>query len=108
RDPGPCARNPSSTPALRNYILAASTVPCLSVHSLADAVSVQPLPLHSFFDLQELSAPEQEPCPRHSLMPAHFTTSAFFLPALPLAIAAPERNIEATALAMTAFFTFIV
>src|SRR5205814_7804106 len=76
------------------YIFAVRALPPLSVHSLAETVSVQPLPLHSFFDLQALSAPEQEPWPLHSLMPAHFTTSVVFLPALPLAIAAPERNIE--------------
>ena len=61
------------------YIFAVRALPPLSVHSLAEAVSVQPLPLHSFFDLQELSAPEQEPWPLHSLMPAHFTTSVVFL-----------------------------
>jgi hypothetical protein len=40
-------------------------------------------------------------------MPAHLTTDDAFLVAFPLASTAPERNIEATALASTAFFTFI-
>src|SRR5713226_2375518 len=101
----PCPRSRRANPIV---YFAARTLPPLSAQSFSVLVSSQPLPLHSFFDLQELSAPEQEPWPLHSLMPAHFTTEAVFLPALPLAIAAPERNIEATALAMTAFFTFIV
>src|SRR5207302_4568124 len=61
--------------------------------------------------LQELSAPAQEPWPLQELMPAHFTTEAVVLSLLPLvspARAAAARNIEATAEAIIAFFTFIV
>src|SRR5438105_8482307 len=103
----PCPRSRRAK-AIYIFEFEARTLPPLSVQAFSDLASSQPLPLQSFFDLHELSAPEQEPWPLHSLMPAHFTTSVVFLCDLPLAMAAPERNIDATALAMNVFFTFIL
>src|SRR5713226_4377659 len=97
----PCPRSRRANPIV---YFAARTLPPLSAQSFSVLVSSQPLPLHSFFDLQELSAPEQEPWPLHSLMPAHFTTSAVFLADFALATAAPDMNMLATALAISAFF----
>src|SRR5437879_3637433 len=98
----PCPRSRRAKAISYIFFASARTLPCLASQFLAE-VSVQPLPLQSFFDLQELSAPEQEPCLLHSLMPAHFTSAAFLVD-LALATAAPDMNRLATALAINAFF----
>src|ERR1700693_5876200 len=108
----PCPRslraNAIPLPLFGRSYFEARTLPPLSVHSLAVFVSSKPWPLQLFWALQALSAPAHAPCPLHSLTPAHFTTLLAAFAGFALAIAAEARNIEATAEAIAAFFTFIV
>src|SRR5512133_2888555 len=80
------------------------TLPPLSVHSFAEAVSIQPLPLQAFCPAQPFVAPAQAPWPLQALMPAHWTgpfgASLVFSPAC----APPAANMEQTAAATKAPF----
>ena len=81
----------------------ASTVPPWAWQSAAELDDVQPLPLHEFCPLQELSAPLQLPCPLQELMPAQWTEFEDIAPAGAddaVVLAQPKRL--ATAEAMSA------
>src|SRR5262249_16035068 len=58
--------------------LSATTVPFLSLHSLA-VVSVTPLPLHPFLPAQSFEAVAHPPLPLQALMPLHLTLASLVL-----------------------------
>src|SRR6267142_1288474 len=103
----PCPRSlrvkPILAPAPGYFFSATWTLPPFALHSSA-LVSVRPWLWHPFWPLQALFALLHAPVPLHWLMPSHFTVSPAFFSALSFAIAAPEANSEATAVARMAFF----